>query len=60
MVTVRPGIALGVLTADCTPVLLADRAAGVIGAYAQRLEQDEERSAESLAEGGTGAPADAA
>ena len=28
----RPGLALGILTADCTPVLLADRAAGVIGA----------------------------
>jgi hypothetical protein len=26
------GIALGILTADCTPVLLADRKAGVIGA----------------------------
>ena len=32
MVTDRPGLALGILTADCTPVLLADRAAGVIGA----------------------------
>jgi hypothetical protein len=32
MVTDRPGIALSVLTADCQPVLLADRAAGVIGA----------------------------
>jgi YfiH family protein len=32
MVTDRPGIALGILTADCTPVLLADPAAGVIGA----------------------------
>lgn len=32
LVTDRPGLALGVLTADCTPVLLADRAAGVIGA----------------------------
>ena len=28
----RPGLALGILTADCTPVLLADREAGVIGA----------------------------
>jgi hypothetical protein len=27
-----PGIALGILTADCAPVLLADREAGVIGA----------------------------
>ena len=32
MVTDRPGIALGVLTADCQPVLFADEAAGVIGA----------------------------
>ena len=32
MVTDRPGIALGILTADCAPVLLADREAGVIGA----------------------------
>nr|WP_255702872.1 peptidoglycan editing factor PgeF [Roseivivax sp. GX 12232] len=32
MVTNRPGIALGVLTADCQPVLFADAEAGVIGA----------------------------
>ncbi len=32
MVTDRPGIALGVLTADCAPVLFADRARRVIGA----------------------------
>ncbi len=32
MVTRRPGIALGVITADCAPVLLADPAAGVVGA----------------------------
>ena len=32
MVTDRPGLALGILTADCTPVLFADAAAGVIGA----------------------------
>jgi polyphenol oxidase len=32
MVTTRPGIALGVLAADCAPVLFADFAAGVIGA----------------------------
>ena len=31
MVTDRPGLALGILTADCTPVLLADIEAGVIG-----------------------------
>lgn len=32
MVTNVPGIALGILTADCTPVLFADPQAGVIGA----------------------------
>jgi YfiH family protein len=32
MVTTVPGIALGVLTADCAPVLLADAKARVIGA----------------------------
>jgi len=32
MVTDRPGIGLAVLTADCAPVLLADRAAGIVGA----------------------------
>jgi len=32
MVTDRPGVALGVLAADCAPVLLADARAGVIGA----------------------------
>src|SRR5690242_15232290 len=32
MVTTAPGLALGVLTADCAPVLLADPTAGVIGA----------------------------
>ena len=32
LVTARPGLALGVVTADCTPVLLADPAAAVIGA----------------------------
>lgn len=32
MVTDRSGLALGILTADCAPVLLADRSAGVIGA----------------------------
>lgn len=32
MVTNRPGIALGILTADCVPVLLADHEAKVIGA----------------------------
>lgn len=32
LVTDRPGLLLGVLTADCVPVLLADRQAGVIGA----------------------------
>ena len=32
LVTDRPGLLLGILTADCVPVLLADRQAGVIGA----------------------------
>ncbi len=32
MVTDRPGLALGIITADCAPVLLADRARGVAGA----------------------------
>ncbi len=32
MVTDRPGLALGIVTADCAPVLLADPVAGVIGA----------------------------
>lgn len=32
MVTNRRGLALGILTADCTPILLADPQAGVIGA----------------------------
>lgn len=32
LVSAVPGIALAVLVADCVPVLLADRAAGVIGA----------------------------
>jgi polyphenol oxidase len=32
LVTARPGITLGVLCADCAPVLLADPQAGVVGA----------------------------
>jgi len=32
MATDRPGLLLGVVTADCAPVLLADREAGIIGA----------------------------
>ncbi len=32
LVTNRPGLLLGVVTADCAPVLLADATAGVIGA----------------------------
>jgi len=32
MVTATPGVALGILTADCQPVLFADTQAGVIGA----------------------------
>ncbi|MCB2087504.1 MAG: peptidoglycan editing factor PgeF [Sphingomonadaceae bacterium] len=32
LVTDRPEMVLGIVTADCAPILLADRAAGVIGA----------------------------
>ena len=32
MVTDRPGLLLGIVTADCAPVLLDDREAGIIGA----------------------------
>jgi hypothetical protein len=32
MVTDRPGLALGIITADCAPVLFADAGAGVVGA----------------------------
>jgi YfiH family protein len=32
VVTATPGLALAVLVADCTPVLLADTSAGVVGA----------------------------
>ena len=32
MVTDRPGVLLGILTADCAPVLLADAASGIVGA----------------------------
>jgi YfiH family protein len=32
LVTDRPGMLLGILTADCAPVLLADAEAGVVGA----------------------------
>ncbi len=32
LVTDRPGVALGILTADCAPVLFADAETGVIGA----------------------------
>jgi polyphenol oxidase len=32
LVTDRPGLLLGILTADCVPVLFADAAAGVVGA----------------------------
>ena len=32
LATNRPGLLLGIVTADCTPVLFADREAGVIGA----------------------------
>lgn len=32
MVTNVPGVALGIVTADCAPILFADRQAGVVGA----------------------------
>ena len=32
LATGRPGVLLAIVTADCAPVLLADRAAGVVGA----------------------------
>lgn len=32
LVTARPGVALGVLTADCAPVLFAEPVSGVVGA----------------------------
>lgn len=32
LVTQRPGLLLGIVTADCAPVLLADAAAGIVGA----------------------------
>src|SRR5262249_10881869 len=32
LVTATPGVLLGILTADCSPVLLADPEAGVVGA----------------------------
>jgi polyphenol oxidase len=32
MVTNRPGLALGIITADCAPVLFADQEAGIVGA----------------------------
>jgi YfiH family protein len=32
LVSNRPGLALGILTADCAPVLLADAEAGIVGA----------------------------
>ena len=32
LVTATPGVTLGILTADCAPVLFADREAGVVGA----------------------------
>lgn len=32
MVTARPGVLLGIATADCGPLLFADRQAGVVGA----------------------------
>jgi hypothetical protein len=36
-------VLLAIVTADCTPVLLADREAGVIGAGARRMERRDRR-----------------
>ncbi len=33
LVTDEPGVALGILTADCVPVLVADRRTGAVGAF---------------------------
>ena len=49
MVTDRPGVALGIITADCAPVLLADAEAGVVGAV-QELEAIREESVRVLGE----------
>jgi hypothetical protein len=38
LVTRLPGVVLGILTADCAPVLFHDAKAGVIGAAPRRLE----------------------
>ena len=43
MVTDRPGILLGVLTADCAPVLFADQEASVVGRGAFRLARSHRR-----------------
>lgn len=32
LVTAQPGVVLGIVTADCAPVLFADRAGGIVGA----------------------------
>src|SRR3546814_11444375 len=42
LVTDRPGLALGILTADCAPILFADRDARVIGAEIGRASCREE------------------
>ena len=36
LVTDRPGLLIGIVTADCAPVLLADRGAGIVGAPAEK------------------------
>ena len=38
MVTASSDLSLGILTADCQPVLLADRQSGVVGGRARRVE----------------------
>lgn len=59
-VTDRPGIALGILTADCAPVLLHDPEAGVIGAahagWRGALDGVVEATLEAMEDLGAGVP----
>ena len=62
MVTDRPGMLLGILTADCAPVLLADPEAGVVGAahagwrgaLGRGNRRDDRRDGSSSAPGASG------
>ena len=59
MVTDRPGVVLGVLTADCAPLLFADAEAGVVGAahagWRGALDGVAEATLEAMAELGAAA-----